>query len=643
MKLTSIIALYAASLAMPAMAAAAQPSDPVVMNIGGIDVPLSEFMYLYNKNNSQQSAATPVDEYIDMFVNYKLKVRAALDARIDTTAAYRSDMARFTEELARPYMRDKAVDDSLMYLVYDRMLTDVSVSHIMLPLGDTPEQKAAQLALADSIRQVAVNGGRFGELASKFSVDRGSKDNGGKLGVIPVGRLPYSFEEAAYSTPVGGISPVVTTRFGLHIIKVDSSNPDRGEVKVRHILKASANPGAEARKAAFAKADSIYNVLKAGADFATVANAETDDPSGRSNGGDLPWFGAGMMVAPFERAAFSLADGEISHPVETDFGFHIIYREASRPVAPFDELKSNLEQIVMNGPESDMAAQRSIDKFWNRCGASVDAKGLREVRKILDKCGGYNDRARAMMEKSKTPAFRLGKTTVGMADVVAAMGSVDIPSASDALAAYNKTVKSLGDEAVRTEMLATLPDREPDYRNLLNEYSDGLLLYEISNKNVWNRPNEDREGLEAYFLAHRDEFRWDAPRYKGYVVSAVSDSLADAAVSYLRDAQLAEKDLIPELRKQFGTDVKIDKMIVGKGDNAVVDYVGFGQPKPEKSGRWQSFRAYNSKIIDQPEEAMDVRGTVSLAYQQQLEQQWIENLRKNYTVTVDRQVLDKNI
>ena len=105
MKLTSIIALYAASLAMPALAAAAQTSDPVVMNIGGIDVPLSEFRYLYNKNNSQQSAATPIDEYIDMFVNYKLKVRAALDARIDTTAAYRSDMARFTEGLARAYAR----------------------------------------------------------------------------------------------------------------------------------------------------------------------------------------------------------------------------------------------------------------------------------------------------------------------------------------------------------------------------------------------------------------------------------------------------------------------------------------------------------------------------------------------------------
>ena len=243
-----------------------------------------------------------------------------------------------------------------------------------------------------------------------------------------------------------------------------------------------------------------------------------------------------------------------------------------------------------------------------------------------------------MMEKLKTPAFRLGKKNVSMADVVASMGSTDIPSAADALAAYNKTVKTLGNESVRAEMLATLPDREPDYRNLLNEYSDGLLLYEISNKNVWNRPNEDREGLEAYFRAHRNEFRWDAPRYKGYVVSAVSDSLADAAVSYLRDARLAEKDLIPELRKQFGTDVKIDKMIVGKGDNAVVDYVGFGQAKPEKTGRWQAFRAYDSKIIDQPEEAMDVRGTVSLAYQQQ--QEWVENLRKNYTVTVDRQLLD---
>ena len=209
---------------------AAANNDPVLMNIAGKDVHLSEFEYLYHKNNSQQVQPQTLDEYVEMFVNYKLKVADAEVHGIDTTAAFMSEFNQFRNELAQPYLVDLAVQDSIVNSIYSQMTDELVVSHIMMHDGSE--------AKLDSLRSAILDGtAKFEEVAAQYSIDRASSSRGGYMGVVAFGRYPQAFEEMAYSTPVGQISPVVNSGYGIHIIRVDDRHPSEGEVLVEHILR----------------------------------------------------------------------------------------------------------------------------------------------------------------------------------------------------------------------------------------------------------------------------------------------------------------------------------------------------------------------------------------------------------------------
>ncbi|MDE6528768.1 MAG: hypothetical protein K2L78_06970, partial [Muribaculaceae bacterium] len=187
----------------------------------------------------------------------------------------------------------------------------------------------------------------------------------------------------------------------------------------------------------------------------------------------------------------------------------------------------------------------------------------------------------------------------------------------------------------------SLADTNPDYSNLLNEYRDGMLLFEVSDRKVWSKAKQDKEGLENYFRAHRDKYRWDKPRYKGYVVFATSDSVMNSARNYLAEHTIASDSLVVTLRKQFGKDVKIEKVIAAQGENEITDYLGFGGTKPESKGKWAWYFPFRDKVLDAPEEAADVRGAVTGDYQNLLEEQWIEQLKTKYPAKINKKVLKK--
>lgn len=614
--------------------------DPVVMTVGGMDVKLSEFEYLYKKNSEQQSAKTSLDDYVKMFVDYKLRVAAALDARLDTTANFMNDYNKYRMELARPYMRNKAVDDSLLHVAYDHACENVHVCHIMMSRGKSAAESARNKALMDSVRRLVAGGADFGELARKYSTDPAVTANGGDYGYISAGMLPYDFEDVAYNTPVGECSEVFETMFGFHMVKVLGRRPDAGQVKTRHILKMTR--GLDSLQCAVKRQqiDSISRVLKTGADFADVARRETDEPSGKKSGGDLPWFGSGRMVPAFEHAAFALSENEISEPVETPFGYHIIMCEGRKPVGSFDEMRPQLEEAMARDSRNGIAVKRELERYRNECGVKVDAKSSEKAAAVLERCGGWNAASRVQLGAMEAVVFAVGGKIYTVADIAKLMPDGDIQGAGDAVARFNANVERTMNDAVRGQMIATLPERHAEYRNLLNEYRDGMLLYEVSNSNVWDKANTDHAGLQAYFEAHRGDFNWDKPHYKGYVVCGVSDSIADAAVAYLQSVAVAAEELTTTLRKRFGTNAKIERVIVGKGDNAVVDYVAFDGVRPDAMGRWTAYRPYQGKVIDQPEDAMDVKGVVSMGYQQELENRWMDELRAKYAVKINYKALD---
>lgn len=626
----TVIALFILAVGIPCQVFAAgkkKSADPTVMAVGGQDVKLSEFEYLYKKNNTQQSAAVSLDDYINMFVDYKLKVRAAQDAGLDTTANYLNDMQRYRSELAAPYLVDKAMRDSLINEAYAHRCEVVTVRHIILP--------AERRALADSLHAAALAGADFEQMVRSYSADPAVPTTGGLLSFT--GALyPYQFEDAAFTTAVGKFSPVFQTPYGLHFMKVESRRADPGEVRVRHILKQiQGGDSAQAK----AQIDSIHTLLMSGADFADMACRETMDPSGRSNGGQLPWFGVGRMIPEFEAAAYALADGQISEPVLTSAGYHILLREALRPTPPIDSVRPLLERILDGDYRSGLVVRRTLERYGRTAGVKINRKALASVAKAINKHGGLTDACRAEIAAVKAPLFSLGKESVGAADVLSSLGSCDNRSAAEIIELFNNSADEMMLSRLRAHFLATLADREPAYRNLLNEYSDGMLLYEISNREVWDRANTDAEGLEAYFKAHRDNYRWNVPHYRGYLVSAVNDTIADDAVAYLGTLNVADNQLPTELRKKFGTNVRIDRVIAGRGSNPIVDNIAFGGEVPEPNSRWKAWRGWHGAVVEQPEYATDVRGAVSIDYQQQLEKEWLGQLHDKYPVTVWRERL----
>lgn len=596
-------------------AAAAKTKDPTLMTVDGRDVKLSEFEYLYQKNNNQQTDSMTPEEYLDLFTVYKLKVADALYAGIDTTSAFRKEFDGYRRELAGPYMTDPEVKERLVTEAYARMQENVDIDHLMLPAGEK--------ALADSLRAAIMAGEDFREVARRHSIDPGLKINDAHVGWISAGSYPIEFEEMAYSTPVDSVSPVFATRFGQHIIRVNARRPNPGEVRVRHILVPFGRERSEEADAAVkAKADSIYALLMAGADFADLARRESGDHGSARRGGELPWFGPGRMIPEFDRVSFSLADSAISEPFATIYGYHIVNRCESRPVARLEDVRESIEAAIAKDSRADRPAKARLDQFKKSYGARIVESTLASVS-LPD----------STLSSSSAALIVVGDSTLTLGEFVASTPDLNASNLRDKVAGRL-------DDVVRDYAMNRIEKDSADLRNLVNEYRDGLLLFEISNRNVWARSNNDNEGLDAYFAAHRGEYTWDTPHFKGFVISATSDSLITEVERYLAANDISTDSLGRVLRREFPHSVRVERLVSAKGENPWVDFIAFGESRPVvKSGRWKSAVGYKWRVIDSPEEFSDVRGRVVTDYQGELERSWIDSLRKKYKVKVHKKYL----
>ena len=638
-----------AAIAVTAMAiTAAAASDPVLMTINKVPVRLSEFEYLYNKNNSQQLQPQTLDEYVDMFVNYKLKVAAAVAAGMDTTASFRNEFEGYAAELAQARMVDSTVYDSLLHEAYDHARELRYVSHIMLPPSDGTTSTEAAMDHADSIRNAILSGTTTFEDAAAASIDRASATRGGRMGWVLPGRFPWPFEKASYDTPLGGISPVINSGFGLHIIRVDEIKPNPGEVEAEHILKLTHGKTPEEAEHARVAIDSIYNVVtQPGVDFEDVARRESEDPGSAKQGGKLGWFSSGMMVAPFDSASFAMQVGEISRPVATAYGYHIIHKTGARPVASFEDMRQSLEQQINGDERGQLPAQRRLDALVQQYKGQVSDDGLAKVRQIIEECGRYDSTAIEALKASTIPVYTVADKKYTIASVMPAMPVTASMEVDDAMTMLRNTTNRVMRDKVAEIYRKDLVNIDPDYRNIYNEYRDGILLYNISNQEVWERAAKDTTGLEKYFAEHRADYTWKAPKFKGYIIFATNDSVQTEVKAFTDSldaagATFTREALVKMIDKRFGRDAKVERVLAAKGDNAITDYLAFDGPKPENQKmRWQSYYAYRGRIIDQPEDAFDVRGQVTTDYQALLEKEWVKKLHKRFPVKINRKVLAK--
>lgn len=641
------ILLGAALLSVGALAWAAK--DPVIMTVNGVDVPLSEFEYLYHKNSQQQLSPQPLPEYVEMFKNYKLKVADARSMGIDTTRAFAREMEQYKGELAAPFTADSVMLNQMVREAYDRSRREVEVSHIML--WQSPNRRADEAAYArlDSIRNAVLAGADFAEMAREFSVD-GSASRGGSLGYIVANRFPYFFEEAAFSLKPGEVSKIVKSPKAYHIIKAGQSRPARGSVSVEHImLRAPKNMLLDELNKVQARIDSIYQVVSADpSKFEELAGKFSEDPGSAQRGGRLPEFTSGMMVPEFEEESFRLADGEISKPVKTDYGFHIIRKLGHRPAPTLEELKP-------------MVLQRAQHPQDERSQILRDAQTVKLAKKLHGKLNKQNIDAIAngmmtsgldstfYMAYSKAPLadmplFSIGKRSYTMVEFLPMMRKLVQPDGIAAANTFRERLDRFYNSQLVDAELDWLEANEPDYRNLYHEYRDGSLLYEASVKNVWDKAANDVTGLEKYFADHRSDYTWSEPRAKGLLVQTKNDSVAGLVKEFNKNFSpaLSNDSLARALRDKFKGEIKIDRVIAPKGVNAMVDRIMFNgsDTKPTASG-FTDFFMLRERIIDAPEEMADVRPQVTSDYQNELEKQWIASLRARYPVVVNEKILKK--
>jgi peptidyl-prolyl cis-trans isomerase SurA len=411
----------------------------------------------------------------------------------------------------------------------------------------------------------------FADVAREMTEDPAGKENGGELGWIEVFRFVYPFEDAVYTTPVGEVTQVFRSPYGFHIALVEEERAYE-EVHAAHIMKMMPRGNEATAMDAKKKIDSLYQAVLAGEDFAQVAMAHSDDKGSAMRGGDLGWFGRGMMVQPFENITFGMEEGAISEPFPTRFGWHFVKLYEKRGIQPLDSIR----QQILNQVKRD---------------------------------GRFAEAEKSFIQKTR--------------------------------AEYNLPAE-MTDAEVKAYADAHLEEKYEDLRNLVREYHDGILLFDVSLREVWDKANKDTEGLAAYFKANKKNYTWDEPRFKGYMIYAKDEVSAKAARQIAKSAN--PDSVVSYINQRINVDsvtyVRVEHGLWTKGKNATVDKYAF----KDKAAEYTPAEEFPivvpvGKVIKAPQEYTDVRGQVTTDYQDYLETLWVNTLKEKFPVVVFEEVL----
>ena len=620
--------------------------DPVLMTINGNPVSKSEFEYIYNKNNSNNVLdKKTLEEYVDLFVNFKLKVEEAKSQGIDTTKSFIDELRGYRDQLTKPYLTDAEAEENVLKEAYERLKEDVEVSHILIRLDQyaAPEDT---LVAWNKIQEISkrLQYEDFSAVAKEVSEDHSATHNGGYVGWITGFRTVYPFETMAFNTPVGTISSPVRTVIGYHLIKVTNRRNSPGEVLVSHIMKFTSEGDDTLNEQAKHQIDSLYQLVKEGADFGQLASANSDDRGSAARNGELPWFGTGRMVPEFEQAAFALQNkGDISEPIQSAYGWHIIKLIDTKPIPSFEAKKSEIERLI----KRDERAQAGSKAFIEKLKKDYKLKFAKGTAKD-DFCTLLQDRTLAdsafQVEASslKKPMFSFAKKTYKQNDFLSYLK--ENPSAEKSSA--KDIIDEKLNEFIEKELLAyedsQLEKKYDDFRLLMNEYHDGILLFEVSNEEVWEKASRDTAGLATFFKKNKENYTWDRPHFKGRVIQCKTEEALQAAKNIIASQPKDSIDKQLRLLNDSVVVVKIEKGLYVQGDNKFVDHYIFASSDEFKPDDKFPFVEVAGKILkDTPEEYTDVRGLVTADYQEYLEKEWIAHLRDKYPVKINQKVLRK--
>ncbi len=604
--------------------------EEVLLSIGDKTFTKGEFNYIYEKNNSLTQNPISKEEYVEFFVNYKLKVEEAIAQGYDTMPSFQQELNYYHNELAKPYLTDKKATEDVVKEAYEHMCYEVDASHILikLPPSPSPQDTLEAYTRIAEIKQQLNNGADFDKLTVELS-EGPSAPNKGRLGYFGAFMMVYPFEKAAYNTPVGEVSEITRTSFGYHLIKAHDKRKNRGEILVAHIMKLfpyGANENIQTQIKV--EADEIYRKLEEGESFNELVKQYSDDKQTIDNNGQLPWFGTGKMVPEFTEAAFALTeDGQYSKPVKTKFGWHIIKRIDSRPVRSLDECRPEILNKIKRDERAYAGKNATIERLRSEYNYKLDVDAYEQQKKKAIEASkkGKSEFTKIMADNRVTLASFADVTIVSNSFIVNAF-PYDLPRDGLTESSYDLTWKTFINNKILDYEKSQLKYKYPDYKYLMNEYHDGLLIFEISQNEVWNKASNDTVGLAAFYEANKNNYLLDE-HFDGRLIFC-KDKKTYKSISKLikKDSDLKKDSIDADLSKM----IEIKEGRFFKGDEPLLDKQVWKVKNMDTDGEYQ-FLVLDGEIKKATTQKLDeIRGQVISEYQNELEEKWLIKLKEKH-------------
>ena len=636
----------------------AQDKDPVILSVAGEDITRSEFLNVYQKNNINGEAIDQksLEEYMELYINFRLKVREAEALGLDTVQAFKDELVGYRKQLAQPYLIDDNMNRALLNEAYERKKTDIRASHILIrvdrnaPAEDTLDAYKRTMA----IRKQLIKGEDFGKLAEELSDDLSARDrtsegrkfegNKGDLGYFTVFDMVYPFETGAYNTPKGEISMPVRSDFGYHLIKVTDNKPALGKVQVAHILLKVA-PGSTAADSAAMKekAMEIYNRAMAGEKFGELSEEFSDDKSTSSKGGVLPWFGANKMIPEFIKEISNLKNvNDIAKPFVSSFGWHVVKLIDRKEIGSYQDNVTDLKQSLTRNDRAKKSEEALIKRIKNDYKFSENKKSKEDFYKAVTDtvfAAGWKVEQAADLNKTLFTIGRRGFSQQEFAQYIAETQRKRNPE--DIRQYVNGIYKSFVNEQLLEYEDTQLEYKYPEFKALVKEYRDGILLFELTDQKIWSKAVKDTLGLADFYKSHKNNYMWDTRANATLYTLHTTDK---GIVSDLRKSlKKGISDI--ELLEQINTDTTIllttDRRKFAKEDNTYVDAVDWkkGISKEIVEDGKVHIVYIHEILAPEPKQLDEARGLITADYQNFLEHGWIKELRSKYPYKVNKEVL----
>jgi peptidyl-prolyl cis-trans isomerase SurA len=628
--------------------------------INGEEISTEEFMSVYMKNNTSKSATkAEIDEYLDLYINFRLKVAEAKAMQLDTFSTFKTELEGYRKTLAQPYLTKTEILDKLVAEAYDRMQWDMRASHILIKVSQyaSPADTLKAYKKAIGIRNRILKGESFEKLAVEFSDDESAKGregnqamkgNNGDLGYFSGMDLVYEFENAAYSMKIGEISMPIRTEFGYHIIKLSEKKPAIGKVQTAHILIAIPADGDEQQKNdASIRANELYDRIMGGESYEEIAREYSDDKGSGMRGGVLPWFGVFRMLPEFIEPLYGMEKGSVSKPVLTSYGYHIIKLIDRKPVGTFDEQKNELKTRVMRDNRYKTATRSFIATLKIENGFEEYPDALKKFIAGVNDSIKNNNWTADMLGGTNLPLFRTGDRVYKNEDFAMYLEYNQLMKEDDDKEMFIRGLyEKFVDEMVMAYENDHLEQKHPAFASLMKEYHDGILLFDLTDQMVWSKALKDTTGLKAYYETIKHNYMWPE-RVEGSMYFFNDRATADKFYKAMKKA-MKKKTETAKVLDMFNTPentvVTLESVESGifikEGHPVFADIhsTGLMAPFVNKEGKYVVVKT-DRIIKPEPKALNEVRGIVTNEYQNYLEREWISTLRSKYVWKVNEDVL----